>query len=227
MARKVLVLSLVLLFVFSISLWAKKQAPIPNPPLADGSNYVFNYLITTPAPGASRGTIESPYDFIVGNTWYDYQHNSTFPHQIFNDFQASSGQNGIHCTYMTLVLPEMTSNRFMYYNYKNPATDSFYTEPYSYTHAARRAGYGALSCFLDSRGVMIHHYVNAGPDPDSRRSVIHVEKNSPGLHQFQEFDIPDSSGAGWEDYSPEGGMWPHGEVDSSGHVHILMRNGAG
>jgi len=52
MARKVLVLSLVFLMIFSVSLWATKHAPLPNPPLADGSGYVLDYLITAPPPGS-------------------------------------------------------------------------------------------------------------------------------------------------------------------------------
>ncbi|KPL03997.1 MAG: hypothetical protein AMJ90_02505 [candidate division Zixibacteria bacterium SM23_73_2] len=226
MARKVLVLSLVFLMIFSVSLWATKHAPLPNPPLADGSGYVLDYLITAPPPGAFRGTIESPYDHVIGYVYYDYQHNSTIPPMICNDYQATSGENGIHSTYMTTVLPEMTSNRFMYEAYKAPG--GAWTTAASYTHGGKRAGYGHFAIFSDSREVAIFHYVNPGPDPAERRATLMVERTAPGFDDKKEFDIPDScEGVDPEEFWQEGGMWPHGNVDGSNRIHVLIKTGTG
>jgi len=228
MAKRIFKASIfVILILTNNSSLSRNSPPFPNPKIPDGSGYVFDYLLKTPLPGAFKGTIQSPYDHIIGYTWYDYQHNSVIPRMIANDYQQDPcGENGIHSTFMSLIQPEMTANRFMYYACKAPC--STWTDPFPYTHASRRGGYGGLDIFLDNREVFIYHYVNSGPDPKSRRCVITIEKENPGEMNFMEFDVPDSCNQGdpyqWWD---EGGMWPHGAVDSSGFIHILMKCGTG
>ncbi|KPK98215.1 MAG: hypothetical protein AMJ90_09955, partial [candidate division Zixibacteria bacterium SM23_73_2] len=183
MVKKLLIifalLVLALLFLLNAP-WAKKQQPFSNPHLPEVSKrYVQQYLLKPLTPVALKGIIESPYDHIIGYTYYDFQHNSAIPRMIANDYQeAPCGENGIHSTYMKLTQPEITSNRYICYAYKAPCNP--WGDDTCFTPSFRRAGYGGLDIFLDSRVVLIYHHVNPGPDPSSRRSVITIQKPSPG-----------------------------------------------
>jgi len=132
MAKKVtaiFVLSVFALLLVVGMAWAKQYAPV-TPLSYAREDYVSNYLLKPAGEYSFTGTIHSPYDAIVGYTYYEYQHNSSIPHMIANDYQANGG--GKHFTWMELEAAEQTSNRFMDYNYRHPAATFCYppvTEP--------------------------------------------------------------------------------------------------
>ena len=48
-----------------------------------------------------ENSILSPYDTVIGYTWYDYQHNSRIPRMNANDNQSiSAGGHGHHYAFM-------------------------------------------------------------------------------------------------------------------------------
>ncbi|MCK4271992.1 hypothetical protein KAX22_05050, partial [bacterium] len=56
--------------------------------------------------------------FLLGTTWYDYQHNGTISKMVA---LASSGSGGVHFCWMN-ALELNAVNRHVYYNYFDPST---------------------------------------------------------------------------------------------------------
>jgi hypothetical protein len=220
MAKKVtaiFVLSVFALLLVVGMAWARKQAPIPLLNYAR-EDYVTNYLLKPAGEYSFLGTIHSPYTAIVGYTYYDYQHNASIPPIIANDYQAGGG--GKHFTWMELEAADLTSNRFMDYNYVSPAGNWLGAARISETLC--RGGYTALGVMNNSREVVCFHYASTcGSDPRARRTVLAIEQTTPGYNEFLgTFDISDSAtGFG------EGGMWPHMAIDSLNRIHVVMQSG--
>jgi hypothetical protein len=218
MAKKVRIFFVLFILVFLLvsgNTWARKQPSIPvyNSPRED---YVTNYLLKPAGEYSFTGTIHSPYDHILGYTYYDLQHNNSIPHMIANDYQAAPG--GRHFTWMELISNDMNDQRYVDYNYRSPAGSWLGAQ--RITSNVRRGGYTGLDILKDSREVVIYHYASAGTDPAPRRSMLAIERNIPGYNEFWHFDIPDSAAV-----FGEGGMWPHGAIDTLNQIHVVMLDG--
>jgi len=224
MAKKVtaiFVLSVFALLLVVGMAWAKQYAPA-TPLSYAREDYVTNYLLKPAGEYSFTGTIHSPYDAIVGYTYYEYQHNSSIPRMIANDYQAGGG--GKHFTFMELEAAEQTSNRFMDYNYRSPAGAWLGAQRIS--SPICRGGYTGLDIMKNSREVICFHYVNqCGSDPKTRASVLAIEPSTPGYNEFgTAFDLPDSgilvNGIG---PAASYGMWPHMAVDDSNRIHVVFQ----
>jgi hypothetical protein len=228
MARKVTTIFVLTVFVLLLVVgmaWARKYAPAPPPENYAREDYVTNYLLKPAGEYSFLGTIHSPYDQILGYTYYDYQHNASIPHMIANDYQTNGG--GKHFCWMELISGDMTDQRYMDYNYKgsNPPSKCAYPEScwlqaQRITSNVRRAGYCGLDILKDSREVVFYHYANAGTDAAPRRAMLAIERNTPGYNEFYHYDIPDSSAE-----MKEGGMWPHAAIDTLNRIHVMMQDG--
>jgi len=220
MSKKVTVFLVIYIFFLLLvagKTSAQKDAKIPSYPNYAAGDYVTKYLLKPPAEYSFLGTIHSPYDTIVGYTYYDYQHNSSIPHMIANNYQTKGG--GRHFTWMESPDPDIATspNRYVDYNYRSP--DGSWLGPQRITSSYCRGGYTGLDIMKDSREVLIFHYADWGGDPAPRRSMLAIESTTPGSCLFRYFDIPDS-GAGFG----SGGGWPHAAIDTLNRIHVVMHD---
>lgn len=211
------------------NVWSAQYEPKDtNPPLLM-SNASPDYLVSN-ASRVLNGPILSPYDNILGYTWYEYQHNNRMPRMVANDYQVS---RGLHFTFMEMEEPP--GNRYVDYNYWDyfgwtsvpPPSDRISEGP-------GRGGYTGMSVMRPaagyfkphSRAVIAHHYTEpVYPNYEEYHSVLVIEPWLPGQSAMAGglyfYDIPDCVGG------TEGlhGMWPSCAVDSANRVHVVMREG--
>jgi hypothetical protein len=230
--RLTLFLAVALLVLFTVGMvWSAKQNPnltAPDRPIRGDES--FDYLITkapTVFPTAFCGetTIHSPYDTVIGCTWYDYQHNSRIPRMNANDYQTiAAGGHGRHYSFMHQDVWGTGAKRYI--------SVTYFDQDYGWetlpapviTAQGNRAGYCGMNIFMDSRGVPYYHTTEAVyPNTDDGGTFVSVEPNSPGLLEFKDanywYDIPDSGGTGFK------GMWPAADVDGDDQIHIVMNEG--
>ena len=84
-----------LIFLFTGAAWSAsiQDQKTTNTILPRGDE-TTDYLIS-PGLNIFQTTIHSPYDAILGYTWYDYQHNSRMPRMNASDYQTN---HGLHFT---------------------------------------------------------------------------------------------------------------------------------
>jgi len=87
----------------------------------------------------------------IGYTYYDYQFNDTQRHQIANDHNGN-----LHFTWMDLVGPDMTANRYMDYNARHADGTWLISGGMHATSADTRAGYGGVDILPDNREVLYY-----------------------------------------------------------------------
>jgi hypothetical protein len=200
MAKKVLVFGLSFFLIASLNVFGaekskdKKMDELPGK--MENANYpnesiISNYLLT-PEPDifypASNDT--------VGYTYHDYQHNDTQRRQI-----ASGPDGRLHFSWMNLIGPDLITTRHIDYN-------SYKTNWLNYggihiTPAAARAGYCGLDLLPDGREVLFYHRSQPTTPNTYWGTTISIEKSTPGLGEFNAFDIPDScAGTTYK------GQWP-------------------
>jgi len=227
MLRKLkLILSVVVLISFTAgSIWgARDEAKDKNPTLVRGDESI-DYLLNKPSR-IFQPTIHSPYDTILGYTWYDYQHNSRMPRMNANDYQIN---RGLHFTFMELAFEDPAWNRYVKYNYWDeegwkitPPASAKITRSYPY------AGYTGLDLMrpLDanthSRAVVAYHCNSPmPPNPEPYYVTLSIEPDSAGKIAMQGgyywYDIPDHLG------TDARGVWPACAVDSLNRIHVVMR----
>jgi len=157
MVKRVLVLTLSLLLIASLSAFGAKKSSKPvDEKMAqrleriENANYadeiIVSSYLTTPDPKILF--LHLPQN-AAGNTYYDYQHNDNQRRQI------AKGSDGTrHFTWMNMVGPEMTNNRYMDYNSCCPwlAAGGMHVTP-----AISRGGYGGLDLLPDDREVLCYH----------------------------------------------------------------------
>jgi len=227
--RKTLTAFLALVFLLLLvaqAVWgaridAKKSVPLP---LQRGDE-LPDYLITK-ASGIFQATIYSPYDTILGYTWYENQHTPRMPRMNANDYQSP---HGLHFTFMEMVEPP--GSRYVTYAHRDANTgwDSLPAPRISIGES--RAGYTGIDLMrpLDgyfkpnhSRAVVCYHTPEpAYPDPEEMYTVLSVEPNAPGDtamwggHYW--YDVPDYFSD--EDIHL---IWPACGVDSLNRIHVTM-----
>lgn len=195
-------------------------------PLLKGDE-TFDYLIKD-ASRVFQITIHSPYDTILGYTWYDYQHNSRMPRMIANDYQTSPGQ---HFTFMELAEDEFAWVRAVDYNYRDAQGWAAIPPPSArITEAAAAGGYTGLDLIrpLDgnahSRAVVCYHRNAATyPNPEPCWTTLSIEPDSAGEIAMEDgrywYDIPDYGG------TDDHGVWPACSIDSLNRIHVVNRAG--
>ena len=106
-------LAVVFLVVLAVeAVWSDRADPNKSilAPLERGDK-LPDYLITK-ASSVLQPTIYSPYDAIIGSTWYDWQHACRIPRMNANDYQTN---RGLHFTFMEMAQPP--SMRYVTYAY--------------------------------------------------------------------------------------------------------------
>lgn len=181
-------------------------------------DYVSQYLLK-PVRGYVPSLAPTANDAVVGTSWYDQQHNAAMPKMIANDYQ--SGDKGQHFTWMRWPSAP-PANRYVDYRY-NDALGSWKNKVVV-DGGAFNAGYCGLDVFLNSYAAVIYHTTaRQYPDPTEhiRRAKIAIDKGlTPGAGTFWVYDIPDST-----ETMGEAGMWPHGEIDACGNIHVISMEG--
>jgi len=222
MAKKVLVLTLALLLIASLSVFGAKKPmkPIDERMLqrleriekatyADES-IVYRY-ITTPEPKIFFPALPQN---TAGNSYYDYQANDGARRMIAN------GPDGVfHFTWMNMIGPDMTNNRYMDYNSWDRAGGWLVAGGMHVTPAPTRGGYGGLDLLPDNREVLCYHRTE--PDPYHWGTTISIEDTEAGLGEFTTYCIPDSVKG-----SVEHGGWPSMSISKvmvgdNAYMHIL------
>jgi len=79
--------------------------------LPDRGDQVPDYLVSQ-ASEVLQPTIYSPYDAVIGTTWYDNQHSCRMPRMNANDYQS---RRGLHFTFMEMEEPP--GRRWVSYTY--------------------------------------------------------------------------------------------------------------
>ena len=115
----------VFVFILAGTVWGARVDPrktVLPPPLLRGDEPP-DYLITR-APEilwdafCGEDTIISPYDTVIGCTWYEWQHSCRMPRMVANDYQEITvGGHGLHFTFMYQDLWGIGAKRFVTYAY--------------------------------------------------------------------------------------------------------------
>jgi hypothetical protein len=184
MSRKVLILSLILLLGLSLTVFGAKK-PVDEKSIQNVEKIkeleesITSKYLTTPEPKM----LIPMTDDTVGWTYWDAQHDNSMRRQIANDYLGN-----LHFTWMNLVGPNLSEDRYIYYNARypdgtwfNPGAGVPVTTPWG------RGGYCGLDILPDSREVLAYHDI-----PNLTYSTLAIEKTIPGLGQFNKFDVADS-----------------------------------
>jgi hypothetical protein len=224
MVKKILVFSLSLFLLSGLNVYGAKK-PVNYEKMAQrleriekarypDESIVYKY-VTTP----ELKLFFPSSDDTVGFTYYDYQTNDTQRRQI-----ANSPDGILHFTWMNLVGPDTTNNRYVDYN---SLLSGFWLIPggINITPAAGRGGYAGLDLLPDNREVIAYHREKPTVDWSFLATAISIEKLTPGLGQFNYFDIPDSCAG-----SAAKGMWPtvacsKAMSGDTAFIHITMAEG--
>ena len=189
MAKRVLVLALSLLLIASLSAFGAKK-PVEKKVLPSmekmkpvDESIIYPYR-TTPTP-------EFKYFFpmtddTVGWTYYDYQENSSAHRRIAYDYLGN-----LHFDWMNMVGPDLTENRYIDYNARFP--DGSWNNAGAGIHVtpwAGRGGYCGLDILPNSREVLAFHQMTPATGTGMYGVVLAIEKTTPGLGQFNLYDIP-------------------------------------
>ncbi len=184
MLKKVLLLSLVLLLVASLSVFgtmkpvAKKVLPSMEKMKPVDESIIYPYRTTT--------TLEPKFFFpftddTVGWTYYDYQDNASAHRRIAYDYLGN-----LHFDWMNMVGPDLSENRYIDYNARY--SDGSWLNPGAGMHVTKptgRGGYCGLDILPNSREVLAFHDMTG-----LGGVVLAIEKITPGLGQFNLYDMP-------------------------------------
>jgi hypothetical protein len=179
--------------------------------------------------GVETGSIISPYDTVMGCTFYDYQHNSRIPHMNVRDYQTI---RGLHHTFMEGDAAP-PSNRWVDYQYRDDVSGWSYDWNETEMHMTKTiaiAGYTGADVFRPLAGypksanrvVLCHHWTTALPGQDTEMfCVLSIEPNLAGQASMSQgsyyYDIPDLIEGGEEINA----MWPACAIDSLNRIHVV------
>jgi hypothetical protein len=190
MAKKVLVLTLIILLVLSLGVFGGKK-PVENKIKPADKGIVSQNLIT-PEPKVFFPAT----DDTAGYTYWDAQHDNSMRRQIAKD---TSNGGILHFTWMNLVGPDMSNNRYVYYNNYDPSYPAWLVAGgMPITPALGRAGYGGLDLLPDNREVLAYQRDSAYTGENPWYTTISIEETYPGLGEFNSYDIPDSVANRWQ-----------------------------
>jgi hypothetical protein len=202
----------------------KKSTPAP----VERGDKLPDYLITK-ASGIFQTSIYSPYDTILGYTWYDNQHGCRIPRMNANDYQTP---RGLHFTFMEMLEPP--GSRYVTYAYWDAVSGWDSLPAPRITRGPDYGGYTGIDLIrplagyfkpIHSRAVVCYHTTEpVYPNPDEMSTMLSIEPNAPGDtsmwggHYW--YDVPDAAaGSDWH------GMFPVCGVDSLNRIHVVMVEG--
>jgi PKD repeat protein len=147
---------------------------------------------------------------LVGNTYYEYQHNGTMSRMI-----ALDSSKGLHFSWMYLESEDISDNRFVDYNYLDPTGN--WLGAVHVTRAIDRGGYTGIAGVLpDGREVLCFHQP-IWTGQAAWFTTLGIEKTTGGLGDFYRYDLPDSiPGVGTREF------WPKAALDSLNNIHVVM-----
>jgi len=217
-----------LLLIVAEAVWGVRVDPrkAMPPPLQRGDR-VPDYLIAK-ASAIFQAPIHSPYDTILGYTWYDVQHSGSIPRMNANDYQTP---RGLHFTFMEMEDPP--GYRYVTYAYWDPNGGWNSLPALRISDGVGRGGFTGLDLIrplgstVHSRAVICHHYTDpVYPNPEEYMTVLVIEPNLPGQGAMTGglywYDVPDYVNDASADFH---GMWPSCGVDSLNRIHVLMLEG--
>jgi hypothetical protein len=155
-------------------------------------------------PATPKGDPLGP-TYLLGTTWYDYQHNGTIDKMIhLNDNGA------VHCCWMN-GLQAQALDRHIYYNYFDPVQGTPGWPDVGYqVDQGNRAGYTTIAAFSSGEAVVAYHATDvAGSDFNSEIAYDFLA----GFGAFQLADIDNL--LDWNET-----IWPHVAVCNQDFIHV-------
>ncbi|MCX6641198.1 MAG: T9SS type A sorting domain-containing protein [bacterium] len=180
--------------------------------------FLFSFLAVADNPAALTGAETYPVDIqtvnpkgpdlwgldyvgspeTIGNTWYDYQHNSSMSRMI-----AYGSDGTVHCCWMN-GLQSGAAQRLIYYNRKDPSGTWAYGTTGLQVNTVIRAGYCTMDLDADDDPVIAYHGLNTGTV-----NTVYVY-TSTGEHACPAPPVGVTEVA-----------WPHVAVDTRGYIHVV------
>lgn len=168
-------------------------------------NRIFRYLLTP------ESKISYPFsNDTVGYTYYDYQHNDSQRRQMTTGFDGI-----LHFTWMNSMVPDTGNVRYVDYNSLNNSGSWGWVGGMHVTPIMARGGFSTIDVLPDSREVIAYHRFTSY----DWYTAVSIEKSTPGLGQFNHYDIPDSQDYGrWDQL-----RWPFvacSKVGDTAYIHL-------
>jgi hypothetical protein len=238
--RLTLFLAVASLVLFTAgTIWGARVVPKKITPLSlPRGDELPDYLIQN-ASGVfwdafcGEDTILSPYDTVIGCTYYDLQKDGSMRRMIGLDYQnIAAGGHGLHFTFMEGTgAPPAT--RYVDYTYWDADSGWKSLPAKRITPNEAIAGYTGLDVFRPlagyfkppSRAVVCHHWTTAlSGDPSEMHVVLAIEPNKPGEIAMDGgsywYDIPDLiHEPGVDGVNPA--YWPDCGIDSLNRIHVV------
>ena len=210
MIKRVLVFSILCLFILGLAAWAATEKPKNETAVSERvqrANRVENVI--APEYNIMAKYVTSPMPELLlpqgpdsaGWTYYEYQSNHCISRQIANDYTGSGGKRHFSWMYAPNALNIGTTGlRYIRYNSKvqgGPPTFGWLSALGIDISPSTRAGYNRLDILPDSREVIAYHAIGYGT-----YTTLNVETGSPGSGTFKVYDVPDSL------EGQTNGVWP-------------------
>ncbi|KPL18148.1 MAG: hypothetical protein AMJ92_09455, partial [candidate division Zixibacteria bacterium SM23_81] len=145
--------------------------------------------------------------FLLGTTWYDYQHNCTISKMV-----ALTENRGVHFCWMN-GYQAMATDRHIFYNYWNPHLGDLAWPGVGFgpVDQGDRGGYTNLSQFSAGQAVIALHQ-NVLPTDPWTASVAFDFMEGSGAFQIGVLPPP----PGYDALA-----WPHSTVDAQDNIHLV------
>jgi hypothetical protein len=157
-------------------------------------------------PGEQINSDPLGQTYLVGTTWYDYQHNGTISKMI-----SLTPSRGVHMIWMN-GFQAQAADRHIFYNYFNPTTGALGWPDVGYqVDQGDRGGYTCLG-HLSSGEVVAFMHTNPTPTSDWTATVAWDFLE--GFGAFQINVLP--TVPAWGNLA-----WPHGTVDAQDYIHLV------
>ncbi|MDH4222557.1 MAG: hypothetical protein OEV55_03350, partial [candidate division Zixibacteria bacterium] len=182
MAKRVLVLTLGLLLILSLSVYGAKK------PADNKKSELREYDLRDGSEGFVKASTMEPKVLLpitgdtAGYTWWDAQGGT-------QRMIAWDPINLTHIVWTNLI--EEGGNRYVYYNAWDPVGGWLVAGGMPTTPAVQRGGFGGVDLLPDGREVL--YMQRDKPDVGNWGSQIAIESSTPGLGEFDHYDIPDST----------------------------------
>jgi hypothetical protein len=184
--------------------WGYPQLELANPLIGPQTQFApatsaIPYLPPAEPKGSPLGQT-----FLLGTTWYDYQHNGTIEKMVH-----LTEARGVHFCWMNGLQAQATE-RHIYYNYFTPAGNVNWPDVGYQVDQGNRAGYSTCTGLGGGEAVIAYHSTEtAGGDFNTQVAYDFLE----GFGAFQTTDIPNLPG--WNET-----IWPHATVCSQNYIHV-------
>jgi len=193
----------VTLILCGLAFGTTRYAHVPQPTLLTGMEES-----PTMAPGVTpHHHLRTLDDFPAGTTWYDTQTNGTAGKAIAVD------PDGWIQVVWTNAIDNASATRRVYYNAWDPGSQLFLTETGTQLDNQTRAGYATIGLNSDGLGFALFHQI-IGPSTNPPHTAYGVDFD-PHYGVFFADDVHPHFPGNLEL------IWPHGDVDVNGNVHMV------